>query len=479
MTTAIPAPCDRAIAANARQRPCPDKRLTLVASILASSLAFVDGSSVNVGLPVIGDDLDAEAAGLQWIINAYLLPLSALLLLGGGAGDRFGRRRLFIGGIVLFLIASLVCALAPSLPWLLAGRTLQGVGAAMLMPNSLAILGAAFTGGERGRAIGVWAAAGAIAGALGPLLGGWLIETIGWRAIFWMNLPLGVAALWLGWRHVAADEEERAAAPLNWPGAVAATIALGAFTWGLTVLSGEADPGVGGTSVAWFAIATGAAALALFLLLERRRGEEALMPLALFGTASFTGLTLLTFLLYGALGGLFVLLPFSLIELGGYSPIEAGAALLPLPATIGLASRAFGGLAARIGPRLPLSIGPLVVALGFVLLAVGGGEGAYWTAILPGTFVVALGMAAAVAPLTTAVMNSVDEDHVGTANGFNSAVARTGGLVATALLGTVLAATGPALAQAFSAAMMASALAAAAGGIAAALMLRRREVAAS
>ena len=471
MTSAIPGPCDGGIAATKQPGSSRGQQMTLIASILASSLAFVDGSVVNVALPAIGADLRSDAAGLQWIVNSYLLPLSALLLLGGGAGDKFGRRRLFLAGIALFALASLLCALAPSLDLLLAGRALQGVSSAMLMPNSLALLGAAFSGEARGRAIGSWAAAGAIAGALGPLLGGWLVEASGWRAIFLINLPLAAAAFWLGWRYVEESREE-AGAPLDWLGVAVATLGLGALTWGLTSLSGAGGP----TASGWSATGLGLGAMLLFLLIEWKRGERAIMPLAMFATASFAGLTLLTFFLYAALGGLFVLLPYVLIELLGYSPVAAGAALLPLPAVIGLGSRLMGAVAARTGPRLPLSVGPLIVAVGFALATRIGEGSSYWTSVLPAVLVIAIGMAGAVAPLTTAVMASVDQDHVGTANGFNSAIARTGGLIATALLGSVLAARGTALGQAFDAAAWVAAGAAAVAGVAALLLLRPREI---
>jgi EmrB/QacA subfamily drug resistance transporter len=470
VTGAVAGPCDGGIAASAKAQPCPSRTLTLVASILASSLSFVDGSVVNVALPAIGADLHAHASGLQWIVNAYLLPLSALLLLGGAAGDKFGRRRLFLAGIALFALASALCALAPSLELLLAGRALQGVASAMLMPNSLALLGAAFAGEARGRAIGTWAAAGAVAGAIGPVLGGWLVAAVGWRSIFLVNLPLCAGALWLGWRFVGESREERRA-PLDWLGVAVATFGLGAVTWGLTELSGGAGGGEG-----WSAAGAGAAALLAFLAIEKRRGERAIMPLALFGTASFAGLTLLTFFLYAALGGLFVALPFVLIELRGYSPVAAGAALLPLPAVIALGSRLMGRVAAGTGPRLPLTVGPLIVAGGFLLAARIGGGGSYWTSVLPAVLAIAIGMAGAVAPLTTAVMASVDKDHVGTANGFNSAVARTGGLIATALLGSVLAARGAALGEAFGVAAYVAAVAAAVAGLAALLLLKPHEI---
>jgi EmrB/QacA subfamily drug resistance transporter len=471
LTSAVPAACDAGIAAQKRARPCRYKRWTLVASILASSLAFVDGSVVNVALPAMGADLDAGAAGLQWIVNAYLLPLSALLLLGGALGDKFGRRSLFLLGIIGFAAASALCTLAPSLDLLLAGRALQGISAAMLMPNSLALLGSAFAGEARGKAIGTWAAAGAIAGAVGPLIGGWLIESIGWRTIFLINLPLAAGAVWLGWRYVDESREETEA-PLDWLGVAVATAALGGITWGLTILSG-AEPELG---PGWAATGLGLAAFALLLVIERKRGERAIMPLAMFGTASFTGLTLLTFFLYAALSGLFVLLPYLLIEREGYSPVAAGAALLPLPLVLGAASRAMGALAAKTGPRLPLTIGPLVVAAGFALATRIEPGASYWTSVLPAVLVIAIGMAGAVAPLTTAVMASVDRGHVGTANGLNSAVARTGGLIATALLGSVLAAEGAALAAAFDVAALVAAGAAAAAGLSALLLLRPEEI---
>ena len=444
----------------------PHPRLVLATTILASSLAFVDGSVVNVGLPAISRSLSANAADLQWVVNAYLLPLSALLLLGGAAGDRFGRRRLLILGTGVFALGSLGCALAPSLPLLLLGRALQGVGAATLMPNSLAILGATFTGEAKGRAIGIWAASGAAMGAIGPVLGGALIDLGSWRAIFLLNLPLALGAMLLAWRYVRPDGDGRDR-PLDGLGCLLATVGLGALTWSLTVGSGRAGWSAGSVAAAVAAVGL----LVAFVLVERRRGETAMMPLGLFASKPFVGLTLLTVLLYGALGGLFVLIPYALIKGAHYSALAAGAALLPLPLVLSAASPMMGALAGRIGPRLPLSIGPLVVAGGFLLaLRIDGGAD-YWTEVLPCILVIAVGMSGAVAPLTTAVLSSVDERHTGSASGFNSAVARTGGLVATALLGTVLAANGAQLVTAFHGAMLAGACAAAAASLSAAFLL--------
>ena len=417
-------------------------QLTLAATIFASSLAFIDGSVVNVALPAISHNLGGGAADLQWVVNAYLLPLSALLLLGGGAGDRFGRRRLLVLGTAVFAAASLACALAPTLAVLLAGRAAQGIGAAMLMPNSLAILGTAFEGEARGRAIGTWAAVGAGAGAVGPLLGGWLVDHVGWRAIFLINLPIAAGAIALALAYVAESRDDKPGS-LDWTGGLLAMAALGAATYGLTLAAGVNG---GGTA---FLIAAAVFA-GLFVAAEHRRGDRAMMPLALFGSRSFIGLTLLTFLLYGALGGLLVLLPFVLIRAGGYTALAAGAALLPFPVVIAAASRWIGSLAARIGSRLPLTIGPVVVACGLRNWPrCSAPSGSYWTHVFPAVLVIALGMAGAVAPLTTAVLASVDAQHTGTASGFNSAVARTGGMIATAALGAVLAGTGAALEASF------------------------------
>ena len=433
---------------------------TLAASILASSLAFIDGSVTNVALPAIGHSLHAQAAGLQWTINAYMLPLSALLLLGGALGDHLGRRKLLIGGIALFLIASIGCAAAGSLGQLLAARAAQGVGAAMLMPNSLAALGAAFEGGAKGRAIGTWAAAGAIGGAIGPPLGGWLVEAVNWRAIFLVNLPIGLGAIAIAWFRVG--ESAAGKQPVDWSGATLATLALGALTWSLTEASSEHRFGLAALASA----AAGIVLLGLFILTERRRGERAMMPLDLFGSRAFAGLSLLTFLLYGALGGLLLLLPYILIT-GGYSPARAGFALLPFAIAIGGGSRAMGQLATRIGSRWPLTLGPLVTGAGFALLVRVDPHASYWTSVFPALIVIAIGMAGAVAPLTTAVLASVDERHVGTASGFNSAVARTGGLIATALAGAVIAQAGSTIIGAFhDAALVGAALAVTSGVIA-------------
>jgi EmrB/QacA subfamily drug resistance transporter len=338
MTSATPAPCDGAVAAaTACKTATSHTAATLAATILGSSVAFIDGSVVNVALPALASDLGAGPAELAWSINAYLLPLGALTLFGGAAGDHFGRRRLFLLGMAIFLASSVLCAMSPSVAWLLIGRALQGIGAACLMPNSLAILGAAFDGEARGRAIGTWAAVGAIAGTVGPLIGGWLVDTLGWRAIFLLNLPVGAAAAWLAWRYVTESSDRDIAAPLDWTGATAATLGLGLLTWSLTAATEPASLAL----VALSAVA-GFALLVAFLRVEAKLGNGAMMPLTLFATSTFAGLTILTFFLYAALGGLFVLLPFLLIRVAKYSAIEAGAALLPLPLLIGLGSRMMG-----------------------------------------------------------------------------------------------------------------------------------------
>ena len=442
-----------------RREPIGHPRLTLATCILASSLAFVDGSVVNVGLPALGRDLAGGASGLQWVINGYLLPLTALLLLGGALGDRIGRRRTLILGVLLFAVASVACGLSPNLAILVAARLGQGVGAALLLPNSLAILSDTFTGEARGRAVGTWSAAGAATAAIGPVLGGWLIDGIGWRAMFLVNLPLACGAVFLAWRYVTAD---RAAddGHLDIGGAILATLGLGAMTWGL--IAGSGDAGFAREALAL--LAAGASLLLGFVLWERRQGDRAMMPLALFSTRSFAGLTMLTLLLYGALGAMLVLLPYILIEASGYSSTAAGAALLPLPLVIAIASPVLGGLAGRIGSRPLLTAGPLVVAAGFLLLLRIGEHTGYGSTVLPGLVVAALGMACAVAPLTTAVLGSVDERHSGSASGFNSAVARAGGLVATSLIGGILAARGSTLIDAFHVAVVANVVACIAAG---------------
>jgi EmrB/QacA subfamily drug resistance transporter len=466
MTATFPAPCDDALAAAKSEREARHPGWTLTATICASSLAFIDGSVVNVALPAMGRSLAASTADLQWTINAYLLPLSALLLLGGAAGDHFGRRRMLIAGTMLFMAASIACAIAPNLAVLLPARGLQGIGAAMLMPNSLAILGASFSGESKGRAIGTWAAAGAIAGAIGPPLGGWLVELVSWRAIFFLNIPVAIAAIIIAWRFV--DESMEGSQPLDWTGAMLATIALGALTWGLTSWSSQYVV----TGPVQACLALGSLAFGLFLYCEHRLGDKAMMPLGLFGSRAFVGLTALTFLLYAALGGLLVLLPYLLIEAGSYSPLNAGMALLPFPLVIGMASRLMGRIAERIGPRLPLTLGPFVTGLGFALLLRIDPQASYWTSIFPAIIVIACGMAGAVAPLTTAVLSSVDDRHTGTASGFNSAIARTGGLVATALAGAVIGQSGANLVSAFHGAALVGAALAVASGIAAFATLR-------
>ncbi len=459
--------CDRGIILSGPSKKDGRKhpRLILAACILASSLSFIDGSVLNVALPAIGRSFHADTAEVQWVINAYMLPLSALLLLGGAAGDLYGRRRLLVLGTLLFVAASILCALAPSLGWFLAGRGLQGLGASMLLPNSLAILSDTFSGERRGSAVGTWAAVGAGAAAVAPLLGGWLVDHVGWPGIFYINVPIALGAILLGLFYVPESADRDRPAP-DWLGALLATLGLGGLTWGLTLWSATRTADT--RSIA--AMAAGLLLMAAFLFVEHKRRDRAMVPLSLFGSHSFVGLNLLTLLLYGAFGGLMVLLPYTLIQSGHYSAMAAGAALLPLPILIALASPLMGRLAARLGPRLPLTVGPLLVAGGFLLgLRIEAGN--YWSEIFPTVLALSLGMALAVAPLTTAVLATVDARHTGTASGFNSAVARTGGLVATALLGVALSQSGGALVAAFHETAIACAAASSVGALCAFLML--------
>jgi EmrB/QacA subfamily drug resistance transporter len=442
--------------------------LTLITCVLASSLAFIDSSVVNVGLPAIGRDMGGGHSGLQWLIGGYLLPLSALLLLGGSLGDRFGRRRVLILGMLIFGVASVVCGLAPDLATLITARFAQGMGAALLMPNSLAILGASFEGEKQGRAIGIWAAAAAGTGAGGPILGGWLIDTVSWRMIFFINIPLASAAIYLAWKFVENDPRRSDNIPLDWLGALLATVGLGAITWSLISVTGPESWSTVGVVV----LLIGSILLAVFLFWEHLKGSAAMMPLALFGSPGFTGLTLLTFLLYGALGCLTILLPYVLIVAGGYSSTQAGAALLPIPLVLAAASPWLGGLAGRYGTQPFLIVGPCIVAAGFLLLLRMGTDVVYWRDVLPALGVIAVGLTCAVAPLTTAIFACVDKTHTGSASGLNNAIARTGGLVATALLGNVLAYQGDSLPHAFHWAVMLSAVVCVAAGACALVLWR-------
>ena len=412
--------------------------VVLATTILASSLAFIDSSVVNVALPAVARDLSAGADGLQWTVNAYLLPLSAVMLFGGAAGDRFGRRRLLLLGTTLFAIASLGCALAPSLSSLLAARFLQGVGGALLMPNSLAILGQTFTGEAKGRAVGIWAAASAVASALGPVLGGWLVDLAGWRYIFLINIPVAALAIVLATRYVS-ESATRPDNALDVLGATLATIGLGTLTWGLT-LAGEPRPG---QFTLMSALILGAVSvIAVFIMIEKYRGDRALVPLEIFATAPVVGLNLVTLLLYGALGALVVLLPYVLIEALGYSATRAAAAMLPLPVVAALLSPPAGSLAERVGARIMITFGAVAMGLGVLLMVRISPGVTYWKGTLPAVLMVSIGLSAAVAPITAAVLGEVDARFTGVASALNTATARVGGLLATSVVGSVFAAHG-------------------------------------
>lgn len=431
-------------------------------SVAASSLAFIDGSILNVALPAIRAGTGANAAEVQWVVNIYTLPLAALILLGGALGDHQGRRRWLGLGTSLFGVGSLLCALSWSLEALLVGRALQGTGAGLLLPNSLALLNGAYEGEARGRAIGVWAAAGAIAAAIAPLLGGWLVDHAGWQSIFYINLPFVAAAILVALTRVA-EVREPEKARLDAGGAALATLGLGASTYGLTSWSQAFIL----TPTAGVALAIGVALLAGFLFYEHHLGARAMIPLELFAeNRCFSALNLMTFLLYGAFGGGLLLIPYVLIEVGHYAPVEAGMSLLPLSILLGFGSPIMGQLAVRFGPRLPLTVGPVAVGLGMILATRIASGQAYWTHAFPGILVMSIGMTLAVAPLTSTVLASVGRHQTGLASGFNSAMARIGGLIAVALLGAVLTNRGQAMLHPFAIALIVMGIIAALGGAA-------------
>src|ERR1700737_2051576 len=409
------------------------KRLTLAATIFGSSMAFVDGSVVNIALPAIQQALHTDAVSTQWIVNAYLLLLGALVLVGGSAADLYGRRRIFLLGILTFTTASIACGLSPDITVLVVSRAVQGLGAALLTPSSLAMLGATFDEHERSHAIGIWAGVGALTAAAGPVLGGYLVDQVSWRAIFLLNLPLAIAAAALAIFFACESRDDRAKR-LDWSGAVTVAIGLAAITWGLSAIpaSGFHNRVVPG------ALGLGAAFLAWFATIEARSGQRAMMPLSLYRSRNFSGTNALTLLLYFALGGALYFLPFGLIRLGGYSSTQAGAALLPFALIMGFGASFAGTVADRFGPRLSLTAGPIIAAGGLALLAFADLGKSYWAGVFPAIGVVSIGMTLTVPPLTSTVMSSVGEAHAGIASGVNNAVARVAGLLAVAALGAVL-----------------------------------------
>jgi EmrB/QacA subfamily drug resistance transporter len=461
-------PCDRGIVHRVKALAHSPRAQTLVlaGTVLGSGLAFIDGSAVNLTLPVIEQSLGGGFATAQWVMNAYALMLGALVLAGGAAADRYGRKRVFVAGVGLFTAASVVCGLAPNLPVLLTARAVQGIGAALLTPASLALLGAAYDAKGRGQAVGVWAGASGLTGAVGPVLGGWLTQAISWRAVFFINLPVAAVAVWLVWAG-AKESKGTASGPVDWLGAAAVTAGLAAVTWALTVAPKQgADLGV------LSAGGLGVAALIGFVFIERHAANP-MTPLTLFKSLTFSGVNALTLVLYGALGAAFFLLPFELITAHGYAPSAAGAGLLPMSIGLAVLSPLAGRMASRIGARPMLIVGPLLIAGGFALLAALSQAGSYWVSMFPGLVVVALGAGVAVAPLTDAVLGAVAAEYEGAASGVNNAVARVAGLFAVALVGFAIGGSNPqAVAAGYRTAMIVSAVASALAALIAALTVR-------